>query len=102
MMGAALLPLEGKYYGTKIIVVDDDQTEVVLTVWRSGTAPSERELAPDFTREEWDKNIKVPGGWGGEPLPIREADIIDWSHYESEESFRLASDIVDAINRYPS
>lgn len=58
--------------------------------------PSDRELANwGHTREEWDSNAVVDGGEG--PAPIRSLDLISDDHYESQESYRVALAIVEAL-----
>ena len=75
---ATLAPLTGKYYGTKIIIKDEDiYTE--LSIWNSGDyTPSEREL------HKWNDG---------------EFEVCD-SHFESKWTYEFAKKLVDAINGF--
>lgn len=75
-MKAEILPLNGKYYGTGLLLTTDSGLEYYVNLWNSKGPPSKRELA------EWD------GDW--------EFEICD-SHYESEETYKLAQTIVRAL-----
>ncbi|MBQ19132.1 MAG: hypothetical protein CMD31_00090 [Flavobacteriales bacterium] len=60
-MKAELKPLKGKYYGTKIKVIDDNGTEAYIEIWDSGDyTPSKRELEADgYTERQWEENALV-------------------------------------------
>jgi len=96
---AKLLPLDGKYYGTKIEInfANGDKTE--FDIWYSGSyIPSERYLEKyGYTKQQYENNELVDNGWGNKS-PIREMDLVCDSHFESEETYLLAKFIVDAIN----
>lgn len=108
-MKAKLLPLDGKYYGTKI-KVSDGAHSVVFEVWLdpSLTEPSDRELEGICTIEQWRANealdpAALGPGWSEEwpdGVTAKEAYEICNCHYESRETLAFARKIVDAINRY--
>ena len=96
-MKAWIKPLDGKYYGT-IIVIQDGQHRTSIEIWcNADFEPSDREL--DLwrcTRQEWDENILIDNGWGGKS-PIKEFAICD-SHFESDWTYKLAQKIVKFLN----
>lgn len=60
--------------------------------------PSDRELDNlGYTREDWDNNIEIDNGWGGKS-PIKECELIDFSHFESQDTYLDALKIINAIN----
>jgi len=63
---AKLLPLDGKYYGTKIEInfANGDKTE--FDIWYSGSyIPSERYLEKyGYTKHQYKNNELVDNGWG--------------------------------------
>lgn len=80
-MKAQIEPLDGKYYGTTIIV-DHPNDYVHMTLWFMGDGyPSERELGGD-TYEFW-KDM---------------GDGCD-SHYESKDCYEFCKKLVEAINK---
>lgn len=99
-MKAELKPLKGKYYGTKIKVIDDNGTEADIEIWDSGDyTPSKRELeANGYTEEQWQENALVGSGWDDTKIPIREMDIVCDNHFESKQSYELALKIVEKLN----
>jgi len=96
---AEILPLDGKYYGTRVVVnfKDDDSSEIKL--WYNGTFhPSTREIESyGYTKEQYDEGEIVEDGWGGQSSVKDIIEICD-SHFESEETLTLAQFIVGAIN----
>lgn len=79
-MKAKLIPLEGKYYGTRIAVTTEDGCESTIYVWHMGNhKPSAREL--HYWREVGD-------------CPHETCN----SHFESESSLEIAERIVKALN----
>lgn len=77
---AELAPLEGKYYGTKIILRNPEGSEAWILVWvnRVGNyKPSERELESLEEGEEY--------------------EVCD-DHFESETSLNICRKIVAALN----
>ncbi len=117
-MKASLAPLTGKYYGT-IVLIEDEQfgspnplpkiTEIEIWIGCTPTNPSIRELANfGITQEQWNKNEQV-GNWpsvipdycDGEPdAPIMARDVLNIhdSHYEDVKSYDAAMKLVDFIN----
>lgn len=77
---AKIEPLKGKYYGTRITLEKGEG----ITVWVMGDfKPSERQLADlNMTYEE-----------------AKEDDYFCDSHFETETSFKIASAIVEVLNR---
>ena len=63
-----ILPLKGKYYGTQIEVIDGPCAGMVFKLWHSTGNPSEREGIS--------------------------ADELEDEHYESQETYELAKQIV--------
>lgn len=92
---------KGKHYGTTIVLFTDDDEELTsFTIWVGGTEPSDEELAlHGLTRQDWNLNVRVDDGWGtGNKVPCQQADLIDWSHYQSEREASIADLIVDLVN----
>ena len=75
MISAQLLPLDGKYYGTKVEIVKNGYV-YQITLWNSGSGqPSQRELERCPTFEVQD------------------------GHFESVETYEVATAMVDELNR---
>lgn len=100
-MKAILEPLKGKYYGTKITVLDDNGTKAHIEIWDDGDyTPSKRELETNgYTEKQWEENEMVETGWEDVRLPIRDLDIVSDSHFESKQSYELALKIMDKLNQ---
>lgn len=80
-MKAHIAPLEGKYYGTEVVYIDENGHGHTIVVWdTTGYTPSKRELNGK-TEKEWRE-------WG------------DFSHAESERSLQIAECIVDALKKF--
>lgn len=82
-MKAEILPLEGKYYGTKIIIIDGKEN-TLIEIWHSdGHDPSKRQLEQDGYNnvEKWKND-----------------DCGCDSHYESDWTYKLANIIIEAVN----
>lgn len=93
------MPLNGKYYGTKIeINFEDGEEKEVLKLWNSGDfTPSVREIEKHgYTQEQWDKNEEVDDS--GEKEPIRRGFITD--HFESKLTYERALKLIQAINSF--
>jgi uncharacterized protein with PIN domain len=81
---AELMPLQGKYYGTKIKVYHDSGYEHILELWiMEQREPSEREL-------ERCKKCNTNGC----------TECFCDSHYETKQSLESAVFIINAINKY--
>jgi hypothetical protein len=79
---ADLAPLEGKYYGSKIVLRTDDGHEEWIMVWVNSVTdftPSEREL------EGWD--VEEYG----------EYEVCD-NHYETQGAYLICKRIVETLN----
>ena len=103
-MKASLMPLDGKYYGTKIFLDYGNGDNSVFVLWDSGNyQPSIRQLEyMGYTKAQWDANEMVPDGWGEDTMtPIRQLDIVCDSHFESNLTYNRALKIIDALNRPP-
>jgi hypothetical protein len=84
---AELKPLTGKYYGTEIEITDGPLKDLCFKLWKSTGNPSDRELEKnDYTREQLDKNKELL------------MYLICDHHYESQEVYKLAKDIVWYLN----
>lgn len=95
-MDAEIQPLEGKYYGTIIKLLSGPASGQIIKIWLASGVPSDRELEKSgYTREDWDKNVEVPDGWGGK-VPVREICLGD-THYECVESYRIAQALVQTL-----
>jgi hypothetical protein len=115
-MKAALKPLEGKYYGTIIEIIDGIYAGHAINVWIStgmaygefGLDPSIRELEHySITQKQWDNNEQV-GNWPietpaycegepGAPIMAREALGIFDSHFETRVSLEIAQGIIKLL-----
>lgn len=98
-MKATIKPLEGKYYGTEIVLEYHHKSEpVVLSIWvaTSPVNPSPRELERmGITQQQFSD---VCSG----KLDYDELVGIYDGHYESVESLEVAENIVKSINDIPS
>ena len=80
-MNAELLPLDGKYYGTQVLL-KDGKNVCNIPIWFSQhSKPSKRQL------EAWDNLTD-------EEL----SDLISDAHFETQENLKIAEIIVNAIN----
>lgn len=109
---AELLPLEDKYYGTRIdlTVLDgagDEEWGTCITLWDSTIHdPSPREFEGfGFTREDWTNNKEIPIKmaedrlyYGKETLPAQECYEICDSHFESKQTYDIAMKIIEKLN----
>lgn len=98
-MKATLMPLIGKYYGTKIELRFDNGDREHIKLWNSGDyEPSIREIKSwGYTQEQWDNNEIIESGYDGTG-PIRSLGLICDSHFESKLTYERAMKIVNAIN----
>ena len=99
-MKAILLPLEGKYYGTKV-EISEDNISYGINLWNNGNfEPSDRELDGICTIEQWRNNEILPSddSWYPNGMPARLALEICDSHFESRETYSIACRLVDLIN----
>jgi hypothetical protein len=100
-MDARILPLDGKYYGTEISIVNDDGEAFYFKIWNdSNYEPSDRELGNKCTIEQWRKNEVLPiknkmDGTIG--IPAKEYCEICDSHFESRATYDVAKKIVKAL-----
>ena len=79
-ISAKLLPLEGKYYGTRVEITTDEGCTSWVMIWHNDSSgPSSREL------EGWD--VEEYG----------EYEICD-SHYETATDLLIAETIVKVVN----
>jgi len=101
-MKATLMPLNGKYYGTKIAITDDAGNEYEVELWNMGKwEPSDRELDGACSIDEWRENKILPivdHPWYPNGIPAKEAVEICDSHFESRETYTLALEIVRRLN----
>ena len=111
-MNAILQPLEGKYYGTKVRIIDGPYSDHEITIWLSiglsGIEPSIRELEKyDVTQEQWDNNEQI-GTWPmdtpdyfdykpGSPIFARDSLVIYDSHFESRVSYEIAMGLLEVL-----
>lgn len=97
IVGAEIMPLEDKHYGTRIRLALDNGEEEYLTVWISGDTPSDEALKEWGTdRAGWEANIEVEDCWDG-TAPIQFVFPCD-SHYQSQYELEVCQQIVDALN----
>ena len=99
-MKAKMLPLSGKYYGTRIEIRYGLSTQVI-TLWDNGNfKPSIRQIERlGYTKEQYDNNELVDDGWSGK-CTVKEAMGICDSHFESETTYEFARQIVKKLNSY--
>lgn len=84
---AVILPLDGKYYGTKVKIYFEDDRDTIINIWSgSDWKPSERER---ISCQECDFEFK-------DVNPCY--DCFCDSHYETENDYNLAKIICDALN----
>lgn len=95
-MRAQLGPLEGKYYGTKVVIEDETNfSGGWVMIWIMGDyEPSRRELEGYELQEDGRWTITVEDE--GETY-IDEYEICD-SHYETKDALRIAELLVEAVN----
>lgn len=102
-MKAKLLPLQGKYYGTEV-VINFEGEEYLIELWGGTTPPSIRELDV-ITPQEWEDNVDVSlhrkdviNWYGCNTIPAQDYFEICDSHFESDTTYRLAQKLVKLIN----
>ena len=95
-MTATIVPLDGKYYGTRVCIKGENEVQSTIEIWHhDSSGPSCRELELwGHTIEDWENNVQVDDGWGGK-ISIREY-IFD-SHYETKSSYEIATRIVESF-----
>jgi hypothetical protein len=102
-MKAEILPLGGKYYGTKI-KVRDGKYEYRFKLWNIASCePSDRELEGICTIEQWRANERIvdedcDDSWYPSGIPAQELCDVGDGHFESRETYAAAIKIVNAIN----
>lgn len=99
-MKAKLLPLEGKYYGTKVeIDFEDEGDKEVLTLWdTTGFELSIREIEKTgYSIEEYNNNPVIEHEWFGKS---RLQDLLapSDSHFESKLTYERALAIIEKLN----
>jgi hypothetical protein len=87
----------GKHYGTAIDIEDGD-VKTAIDIWVPHGRPSDPELEEMFgiTGVQWEQNVMVRDGWGGE-VPVQSEWPCD-CHYESQVEWELCRKIADALN----
>lgn len=104
-MKAKILPLDGKYYGTKIEVTDGKHNHH-FKLWNNASfEPSDRELDGECTIEQWRSNEKITNedcddSWYPDGIPLQEMFDVGDGHFESRETYATAVKIVAAINSH--
>jgi len=102
-MKAKILPLDDKYYGTEIEIVDDNGFEYLIKLWNSGNLePSDRELGSECTIEQWRNNELLPfndHGTGENGIRAKEYIEICDNHFESRTTYQFALKLVELINK---
>lgn len=98
-ISAKLLPLEGKYYSTRVEIYLNKKGVGMIEVGVSSEyCPSDRELnGYGLTREDWDNNVEVENSWGYK-VPLQSSDHWDGSHYENQTSYLIAKAIEEKLN----
>jgi hypothetical protein len=105
-MFARLLPRMNKHYGTKIEIVDgNNSTEIVIHSCNIGEGkyaiPSVRELEyAGITLAQYNANAEVTriGVYGDSIFDCYAREFIDPGHFENQWDFEMALLIMDAIN----
>lgn len=104
MNKAKLLPLKGKYYGTKVELPCGQEITFWLTfVEREDNkayVPSDRELAAEgITREQWDSNELVETTAFGETYYVAARELVEaCDHFEDQHSYEVALAFVEMYN----
>ena len=81
---AKIRELEGKYYGTIIDILFNDDTKTEIDIWLSGDyVPSERELRQCTGCEDWHNECR---------------ECFDY-HTESETTYNICKIIVEALKK---
>lgn len=103
-MKAKLLPLKGKYYGTKILLEHNNLfTEIELNI-RGDYRPSIREITKfgNFSRKDYENNIQFRDSKSGDLIKLK--DLIDDSicdnHYETKDTYDFCTVLLQHINNY--
>lgn len=92
-----------KHYGTDIVAtLKIPGVRGVYTfdmrVWAAQGRPSRQQLEVwGYTEEDWDNNIEIPDGWGGN-AKIRDAYADFDNHYQSALEVAIAERIVQALD----
>ena len=103
-MKSEIQELKGKYYGTEILITDEDVDdgrgrpyEDIIVIWgHADGVPSGRELeAYGATSEDWVNDAEIPDCNGGTE---RISAMVDFNHFESQWTLDLCKTIVNAIN----
>lgn len=106
-MKAELLPLNGKYYGTKIKLECGGNLNVWLTfegeVGGKGYVPSDRLLEEaNITREQWDNNepVRFLDCFGEWDTDYAREVVCAVDHFEDQLSYEIAKHIVESLENY--
>ncbi|MFW5847992.1 MAG: hypothetical protein ACOCVF_03665 [bacterium] len=103
-MKAKLLPLSGKYYNTKIELIDNDlSTEIELNI-RGNREPSIREIRKfgDFSRKDYENNIQIRDSEAGDFVGLKNLihQSISDDHYETKDTYDFCTKLLKIINNY--
>lgn len=96
----------GKYYSTEVELALGDETVVIPISTRGDGTPSDRELQHSIgcSREEYDRNDLVRwSAWGEDTMvPAQDAwdDYCCNDHYETQDTYELAQEIVAAVSAH--
>jgi len=89
--------LDGKHYGTDVVIRHPSGRKASITVWLPFDDPSDEELAGwNADRSMWESNVQIPDGWGGTE-PIQSVFPAD-NHYQSQFESAVVKRIVDALD----
>ena len=101
-MKAKIDDLNGKYYGTKIHIIDGKLKGNVISIWFASGKPSTRQIESwGHTQEEWDNDIEIDNGWGGKMNLRTGGGMIHNTHYECDETYRVAEAIATVLEKMP-
>ena len=98
---AELLPLEGKYYYSEILVTFTDKSTILLKVINSDELayiPSIRECAlVNITQEQWINNVQLYDEESDSIISAKDRLEINDMHYEDQKTYESCLAIVDKL-----
>jgi len=83
---AKILPLEGKYYGTMILISDEYGNATHIKIW----CPDQHERVSSRQLEEWGLSQQPQG---------EDCELLSDGHWENRVSYALAVKIVEALDQ---
>jgi hypothetical protein len=98
---AELLPLEGKYYYSEILVTFTDKSTILLKVINSDELayiPSIRECAlVNITQEQWINNVQLYDEESDSIISAKDRLEINDMHYEDQKTYESCLEIINKL-----